>query len=182
MNIIQRVKGMLLNPKAEWEVIKEEKLSMMDVFLKYVLILALIPAAAAFVGWTLIGYNVLFISVKGVDMGIKQAIIAYVTSCLAFFISTLVINAIAPGFKSDKNIDRSAQLIAYTFTPFLVAGIFNIIPNLSILAGLLGLYGLYMLYLGIPKLKSTPEDQVLPYFLVACLVILVSKCCFTICY
>ena len=40
-----------------------------------------------------------------------------------------------------------------------------ILPALSIL-GLLGLYSLYVLFLGMPVLMKTPEDKVVPYFVV----------------
>jgi hypothetical protein len=38
---------------------------------------------------------------------------------------------------------------------------------------LAGLYGLYLLYLGLPKLKKTPADKHVGYFVVSLLVIIV---------
>ena len=66
----------------------------------------------------------------------------------------------------EKNIGRSAQLVAYSSTAVWVSGIFNIIPSLSIL-GFLGLYSIYLFYLGIPVMKKTPDDKRITYMIVS---------------
>jgi len=48
MEIIERIKAILLNPKQEWEVIQAEDAPHSTVFTKYLLILALIPTLAFF--------------------------------------------------------------------------------------------------------------------------------------
>lgn len=50
MNIVERAKNILISPKTEWEVIKNEQSTVADLFTKYALILALIPAVAGFIG------------------------------------------------------------------------------------------------------------------------------------
>ena len=56
----------------------------------------------------------------------------------------------------EKNIGRSAQLVAYSSTAVWVSGIFNIIPSLSILG-----------LLGIPVMKKTPDDKRITYMIVS---------------
>ena len=73
---------------------------------------------------------------------------------------------------SEKNIGRSAQLVAYSSTAVWVSGIFYIIPSLGIL-GILGLYGIYLFYLGIPVMKKTPEDKRVIYMVVSAIVLIV---------
>jgi Yip1 domain len=172
MNLIERVKNILLTPKTEWDVINGETETPQSLLPKYVIIMALIPAVAAFVGYGLIGVSILGIKVAGVKWGISMAIRMFLSSILSYFICTYVIDALAPTFKSEKNLGKSAQLVAYSTTAMAVAGIFNILPALSIL-GILGLYGIYLFYIGLPKLKKTPQDQVVVYMLVCALVIIV---------
>ena len=172
MNLIERVKNILITPKTEWDVINGETETPASLLPKYVIILALIPAVASFIGYGLIGINIFGVKVAGINWGLSMAIQIFVQSILSYFICTYVIDALAPSFKSEKDIGKSAQLVAYSTTATAVAGIFNILPALAIL-GILGLYGIYLFYIGLPKLKKTPQDQVVVYMIVSALIIIV---------
>lgn len=172
MNLVERVKNILVTPKTEWDVINGETETPASLLPKYVVIMALIPALAAFIGYGLIGVSYLGIKVSGINWGLSMAIQLFVQSILSYFICTYVIDALAPTFKSEKNLGKSAQLVAYATTASAVAGIFYILPALSFLL-ILGLYGIYLFYIGMPKLKKTPEDQVVVYMIVSAVVIIV---------
>ena len=90
-----------------------------------------------------------------------------------FFITALVVDLLAPGFGSEKNFNRSVQLVAYSFTPMWIGGLLSIFPPIAMIGSLFGLYGLYLLYLGIPKLKNTPADKHVGYFVVTLFVTIV---------
>ncbi|MEO8405304.1 MAG: Yip1 family protein, partial [Chitinophagaceae bacterium] len=96
-----------------------------------------------------------------------------VGAIISVFISSFVIDALASNFGSEKNMARSVQLVAYSMTPAWVGGILNIVPALAIVGGLIGLYGFYLLYLGMPKLKKTPDDKLVGYYVVSLLVMLI---------
>jgi ABC-type antimicrobial peptide transport system permease subunit len=49
----------------------------------------------------------------------------------------------------------------------------SIIPSIALIGTLAGLYGLYLLYLGLPKLKKTPPDKHVGYFVVSLVVMIV---------
>ena len=55
MDLVGRVKGLLLDPKAEWQVIAGEQTSPGDLIKNYVAILAAIPAVCGFIGASIIG-------------------------------------------------------------------------------------------------------------------------------
>ena len=63
-------------------------------------------------------------------------------------------------------------MVAYATTASAVAGIFYILPALSFLI-IVGLYSIYLFYIGLPKLKKTPEDQVVVYMIVSAVAIIV---------
>ena len=67
---------------------------------------------------------------------------------------------------------RSIQLVAYSYTAGWVGGLLAIIPAIAFLGALAGLYGFYLLYIGMPKLKKTPADKHVGYFIVSLLVII----------
>jgi hypothetical protein len=58
MNLIERVKNILVSPKPEWDVIDGENAPHMKVFTQYVLLLALIPAIGYFIGYGLVGIKI----------------------------------------------------------------------------------------------------------------------------
>ena len=55
MNVVERAKRIILTPKAEWEVIAGETPTIQELYTKYVMILAAIPAVAGFIGFSLVG-------------------------------------------------------------------------------------------------------------------------------
>ena len=170
MDIINRVKNILVSPKTEWPAIDGENDSHIVVLTKYVLLLAAIPAIAAFIGYGLIGYSVLGIRIASVSLGIKQAISQYITMVGGIYLTAFVIDILAENFGSRKNFDKAFSLVAYAYTPALVGGIFNIHHSLSLLAGLAGIYGLYLLYVGLAPMMKTPTEKHIPYFVVSLLV------------
>jgi hypothetical protein len=172
MSIIDRIKNILLAPKTEWPVINQEPENPGSLLTKFVLPLLILGAVAAFIGYGLIGFDALFIKIKGVKWGLWFALKQLISGVIGYYIATYVIDALAPSFGSEKNLGKSAQLVAYASTPAWVAAIFMILPALSIL-GLLGLYGIYLFYIGLPVLKKTPEDKRIGYMVVAALVIIV---------
>ena len=86
-------------------------------------------------------------------------------SLASVYVVALIVDALAPNFGSQKNFLQALKLVAFSMTAAWLAGIFSLLPALSIL-GLLGLYSLYVLFLGLPILMKTPEDKVIPYFVV----------------
>jgi hypothetical protein len=173
MNLIDRVKNIIVAPNKEWEVISNEPPNTSSIITGYVLPLCGAAAVAAFIGYGLIGFNYGFgIRIKGINWGIYQALTVLVMGIASVFISAAVVDALAPNFGSEKNMGRSVQLVAYSYTPAWVGGLLAIYPPLAIIGTLAGLYGLYLIYAGMPKIKKTPADKHVGYFVV-CLVVLI---------
>ncbi len=174
MNLIERVKNILVTPKTEWEVINGETATPMSLLTSYVIPMALIGTIASFIGYGLIGINIFGVKIGGISWGIAQAATVFITAIASYFICSYVIDALAPSFSSEKDINKSAQLVAYASTASSVAAVFSILPMLSILA-ILGLYSVYLFYVGVPVMKKTPEDKRIVYMIVSALVIIVCS-------
>lgn len=170
--MINRVKQILVSPKTEWQTIDRENNTNIIVLTKYVLLLAAIPAIAAFIGYGIIGYSVLGYHVSSISLGIKQAIIQYITMVGGVYITAFVIDLLATNFASQKNFDKAFSLVAYAYTPAFVGGIFYIYHSLTILASLAGIYSLYLLYIGLAPMMKTPTEKRTAYFVVSLLVML----------
>lgn len=58
MDIVGRVKAVLLRPKETFQLIKTESATTQDLIFNYVAILAVIPAIASIIGMSLVGVSV----------------------------------------------------------------------------------------------------------------------------
>jgi hypothetical protein len=167
MKLVERVKAILLTPRAEWPVIEQERATMSDLFLNYVAILAAIPEVAHFIGQSLIGE-----ARTPIVSGLLRGVIAYVVTLAMVYIIAGAINLLAPRFGGTKNFSNALKLSVYSHTPLWLAGIFLLIPGLNFLL-ILGLYGLYLMWVGLPTLMLVPNERALPYaaFVTACALI-----------
>lgn len=171
MNIVERVKKILLSPKEEWEVIKAESSTVQDLFTQYAIILAALPAIAGLIGFSAFGYGFGIKLPLGTSFG--WAIMTYILSLVGIFVVGYIIDAFAPTFGSNKDLISSMKVAVYSYTASWVGGLFNLIPLLSFVSLLASLYGLYLLYLGLKTVKDVPEDKILGYFITVLIVTIV---------
>jgi len=115
----------------------------------------------------------LFAGGLGLKYFIILAVIAFISTVLAYYITVIVVDMLAPSFASEKDLGKSAQLVAYSATPSYIGALLSFIPVLGWLLPLAAwVYGIYLMYLGIGPLKKTPEDKKVVYMVVAYLVMI----------
>ena len=174
MNLVERAKNIMFNPKQEWEVIKAESITTGDLFTKYAVILAAIPAIAGFIGYTVFGLSYGFGTIRiSAGSSLTWAIITYATTLVGIFIISFIVDALAPSFGSTKDMVASTKVVVYAYTPAWVAGILNIFPALGFIAALAGIYGLVLMYMGLQRVKDVPQDKMVVYFIVIIIVAIV---------
>lgn len=168
MNIIERVKNILLTPKTEWDVINGETATTQSLLIGYVLPLSVVSALGSLL------HGLLFAGTIGLKFFLIGAVIAFVSSIIGFYVSVIIIDALASSFGSEKNMGKSAQLVAYSGTPSYIGGLLSFIPVIGFLLSLAAwVYGIYLMYLGIGPLKKTPDDKKVVYMIVAFVVMIV---------
>jgi hypothetical protein len=174
MNLVERVKRILLSPRTEWEVIDAEPTTVAQLYTGYIALLAAIGPLAQLIGYSVFGISVPFIGTYRVPLGsaITSAIVAYVLALVGTYILALIIDALAPTFKGQRNQIQALKVAAYSSTASWVAGIFALVPGLRFLA-ILGVYSLYLLYLGLPVLMKSPKEKAMGYTVVVILAAIV---------
>jgi len=173
IDLVERAKSIILTPSQEWELIEREQYEIKDLYTNYVMILAAIPAVAGFIGFSIVPLGG-FLSKYGIPIpaGIAHMVLDYLFGLGSVYVLALIIDAFAPTFGGEKNLLQAMKLAVFSSTAAWLAGIFFILPALSILY-LLALYSLYLLYLGLPLLMNVREDKHAPYFVVICVMTLV---------
>lgn len=166
MNIVDRVKRLLLSPDPEWSVIAGEPATLGGLITGYVLPLAALSAIGSLLGTLFIGLGLMF--------ALRVAIGGLVMAIIAVVILSVIIDALAPTFGVAKNSTNAAKVAAYAPTPVWVGGIFQIIPALGSLIAFVGaLYALYLLYLGLMRVMKSPADKAVGYTVVVVLIAIV---------
>jgi len=166
--LTNRVKNIIIIPKQEWVKIKSEKTDAKEILLNYVLLLVIPAAITRFIGYQL------FYSYASVSLGIKTTLIYLITPLVGVMLTSYVTYFLAEQFQSNKNINKSFQLVGYAYTPSLLAAIIaNLSPIYLSWVGIFGLYSLYLFWVGLPEILETPKDKKVPFVLVSFVVLIV---------
>ncbi len=174
-NIFSRATKIMFSTKKEWQAIELETPNTSSILLGYVLPLAFIPAIFIILGYGLIGIYIPFFGrIASWSMGMSTGITSFISTILAVYITSFIVDALAPSFKTQKNFGKAMQLVAYSFTPMWVAGVLNIFPGISWLASLAGLYGLYIMYLGFEHTMKPAKENTIGYFLATLGILIVT--------
>jgi hypothetical protein len=157
MDLVERVRNILVNPKQEWLTIAPESATVHSLYVGYIMILAAIePLAIVLRG---LGF--------GSALSLPLAIGTYVLSLVAVSIVALIVDLLAPSFGGQRDFVASLKLTAYSYTAVWIAGIFMLVPTLGGIVGLLaGLYSIYTFYLGAPPIKKCPADKAVAYTII----------------
>ena len=174
MNLAERVKNLVVQPKAEWQAIEAEKHTVQGLYTGYVMILAAIPALCGFVGLSMVGVGVLGSTYRmPVAPGVAYLAMTYLFSLAWVYAFAMIIDALAPGFGARKDFPQALKVAVFSPTAMWIAGAFSVVPSLSIIGTLVSLYSLYLLYLGLPIVMKALEDKAVPYTVVVIIVALV---------
>ncbi|MET0679454.1 MAG: Yip1 family protein [Burkholderiales bacterium] len=162
MNAVNRATNILFQPQSEWSAIAHERSDARSLYLGYVAILAVLPAAATLISTWLVGS--LGFGRLGAGVALQAALAGYVLSLVMVLAIAFVANMLAPRFGGRSDFDQALKLTAYALTASWVAGIFTILPVVGWLISLLGgLYSLYLLQIGAPQLMKMPERDAVGY-------------------
>ena len=177
--IIERAKGILLSPKAEWEKIDSETVDQQSIVTGYVLPLVAAAAIAGLIGMSIFGIKVLGVTYRPSFFGALPGTVIQIAFGVAFvFVFAFIINALAPTFGATKDWGQAFKVAAYAPTAAWVASLLAIIPLLSILGAIGGLYSLYLLFVGLPKLMKPPAEKATTYTIASIVAAIIASIVF----
>jgi hypothetical protein len=151
-------------PDKEWKAIKAERCTVGKCYCSHVLLLALIPAAAGYIGTTMVGWQVTSREVHRLtpDSALQIAILFYVTMLVAVFTVGKLIHWMGQTYGSKQPLSQCIALAAYTGTPLFLVGVMLLYPLLwlNLLLGLPALaYSVYLLYSGVPVMMGVTKER-----------------------
>ncbi|MCK5058916.1 MAG: YIP1 family protein [Candidatus Aminicenantes bacterium] len=160
--------AIIVKPREEWCIIKEELTTIEDLFARYAVILAAVPAAAGFIGYSIFGRPGLigYVSIS-LKENLKWTILSYILSLASVFLLAYIIDMLAPFFGAKRDLPAAVKIVVYSQTASWAAGLLLVFPQLALLVVGASLYSLYLLYTGMKSVKEVPPDRLTGYFAAA---------------
>ncbi len=158
--IIKRVINLITKPNEEWDTIRNESITIKDLYMKYALILFAIPNVAMFFGMSF--------SHTSITMALFWAIFFYACTIGTLFLMGVLIDVIGPQFGGSKDTLSAQKLAVFSMVPYALIGALMIFPfrfdSFFYSIMLLSLSSFYLMYIGLPKLKNiTLQDKQIPF-------------------
>ncbi len=156
--------ALLYNPTEQWIKISEQKQSISHVYLSFLVFLAAIPPAAAFIGSTYVGWQVggTTTHTLTVESALYLSIAAYIAILVAVFVLSLFIQWMGKTYGANPDLASCINLTSYSFTPLFLAGILGAFPILwlDMLVTLVAIgMSVNLLFKGVPRLMGINEEK-----------------------
>jgi hypothetical protein len=162
--MLQHVWGLFVNPKREWQAIRDDKCTIGKCYAIHVLILAAIPAISGFIGTTQFGWQI------GAGDPVKLttesaaliSVLYYLAMLVGVFAIGYMIYWMAGTYGATVALSQCVVLAAYTATPLFLIGVMELYPVLwvNLVVGIVALtYTVYLLYTGVPIMMGISEDR-----------------------
>ena len=160
--VLLRIRNILVKPRDEWQVIKEEKTTYGNLITGYCALISAIPPIAAVMER--------FIFNRGIVSNAVQSPFGYVMATNVLWYLVIMVNVIITGViitaivaKKEPGGLPGLQLASYSYTPLFLVGILIIIPRLAWLIYPAILYSLYLLFLGIRTMTGLSQRKAAAY-------------------
>jgi len=163
----KRVISILFSPGKEWDKIAKEKPRVPMMIFGYLLILAVVAFISVFIGTIIDILRYPYASLDAYFIKIVSfSVLKLITLIATPIIAALIINAMCPAFKTEKNFGKVMQLTTYSFTPVIVAWTMYLIPFgfVHYIVHLIGFYGILILLMGFKKVLNIPANRQVGFF------------------
>lgn len=160
MAMIDRIKGILTEPRTEWVAIAAEPASAKSIYTSWILVLAAIGPIAMLVGYADLGES----------FALHRAISSYVTALVIPFVLAMVVDVFAPSFGGERDFVASLKLVAYSSTSIWLAGVAHVVGMLAnLIMWVAAVYALFTFFTGAPLLRRCAPDRAIPFTLIVAL-------------
>ena len=102
--LLTSVRNILLAPRSEWPVIRNEATTVQSIYTGYLCLIGLVPAIAGFIGMSLVGAGGFGVSFKvPIVTGLVNMVVGYALWLIAAYLLARLVDALAPTFGGRKD-------------------------------------------------------------------------------
>ena len=161
---LRHAAGLLVRPKAEWEVLRGRRYAVAQALLAHTAVFALIPAVAGYFGTTRTGWQIGAGDVVRLteESALRIAVLYYLAMVAATVCVAWVVHWMSRTYGASQPFGQCYALATYTATPLFLAGLMHLQPilwlNLLIGLPILG-YTILIFYTGVPVMMEIPPER-----------------------
>ncbi len=156
--------NLLYNPEETWKTIKSKQFTIPQVYLRFLIFMAIIPVAAAYIGTVYIGWKVGAESATKLtsQSALMISIAAYIGMLVGAYIFAHFVRWMAKTYGSDCSLADCFALIVYSATPLFLASVVSVYPilwldSLITLAALA--FSVRLLFIGTPIMMGVNDEK-----------------------
>lgn len=155
---------LLTRPDRAWTAIRRDEERNSANYLPYLLLFSLLPALCLFIGTHWVGWSLVDRERVRLDLvsALQLSALLYLTILIGVVIMGYVLRYMSRTFEARPTFNQCIGFIAYTCTPFFIAGLAALYPTrwLAILV-LLGAcaHASFLLYVGLPRFMRIDNQQ-----------------------
>jgi hypothetical protein len=151
-------------PEHAWREIRQDEEQRPRQYLAHLFLLALIPVISLYLGTTLVGWSL----AEGEEVRLSPS--SAMQLCGLLYLSIVIGTVLMGGFirwmsrtfEARPTLNQCIGFVAYTATPFFIAGLAGLYPSrwLAIaVLGVAGAYSTFLLFVGITTFMRLREEQ-----------------------
>lgn len=161
---MKHIVGLFLDPASEWIKIRNEPGGVVAQYLKFILIIAAIPAFAWYIGATHVGWSLGDRTIKLTETSAMQvSLLFYLAMLVGTAFLGYMIHWMAKTYEAEgSSFAIGVKIASYTCVPLFVTGATGFYPLLwlDISLGIVAAcYTVYLLYIGVPIVMQIPEQK-----------------------
>ena len=155
---------LITRPDRAWTEIRQDEDRNSANYLPYLLLAALLPAVCLFIGTHWVGWSLVDRERVRLEMGsaLQLSVLLYFSILIGTFIMGFFLRYMSRTFDARPTFNQCIGFIAYTCTPFFLAGLAGLYPSrwLAIAVLLIACtHATFLLYVGLPRFMRINQNQ-----------------------
>lgn len=155
---------LLTRPDRAWTAIRQDEERNSASYLPYLLLFSLLPAVCLFIGthwmgWSLVDEERIRLQATS---ALQLSVLLYLATLVGVFIMGYFLRYMSRTFEARPTFNQCIGFIAYTCTPFFLAGIAALYPTRWLAISVLLLacaHAAYLIYVGLPRFMRIDNQQ-----------------------
>ncbi|QMV61638.1 Yip1 family protein [Pseudomonas berkeleyensis] len=154
----------LTHPDQAWTAIRQDEERNSASYLPYLLFWSLLPAVCLFIGTHWVGWSLVDeerIRLEAIS-ALQLSVLLYLATLIGVIIMGYFLRYMSRTFEARPTFNQCIGFIAYTCTPFFLAGIAALYPTRWLAIGVLLLacaHAAYLMYVGLPRFMRIDNQQ-----------------------
>lgn len=154
----------LTRPDQAWTAIRQDEERNSASYLPYLLLWSLLPAVSLFIGTHWVGWSLVDeerIRLEAIS-ALQLSVLLYLATLIGVIIMGYFLRYMSRTFEARPTFNQCIGFIAYTCTPFFLAGIAALYPMRWLAIGVLLLacaHAAYLMYVGLPRFMRIDNQQ-----------------------